>query len=78
VHLLGVLLLVDRVIHARALLNSDLRRRVLGMQITIRVIIALGVANLIYLPYEASSRSGPCEHVFHSRRRLRVGYHSVQ
>jgi hypothetical protein len=51
VHLLGVLLLVGRVIHARALLKGDLRRRVLGMQITIWVIIALAVVNLIYLPY---------------------------
>ncbi len=51
VHSLGVLLLVGRVIHARAMLTSNLKRRVLGMQITIWVLIGLALANLIFIPY---------------------------
>jgi uncharacterized membrane protein YecN with MAPEG domain len=51
VHTLGVLLLVGRVIHARAMLTSNLKRRVLGMQITIWVLIGLALANLIFIPY---------------------------
>ncbi|MFB1488637.1 MULTISPECIES: MAPEG family protein [unclassified Thiocapsa] len=51
VHSLGVLLLVGRVIHARAMLTSHLKRRVLGMQITIWVLIGLALANLIFIPY---------------------------
>jgi uncharacterized protein len=50
VHTLGVLLLVGRVIHAGAM-ASHLKRRVLGMQITIWVLIGLAFANLIFIPY---------------------------
>ena len=51
VHVFGLLLLVGRVIHARAILAGNLKQRVLGMQITIFVIIGLAVTNLLYLPY---------------------------
>jgi uncharacterized membrane protein YecN with MAPEG domain len=51
VHTLGVLLLVGRLIHARAMLTSHLKRRVLGMQITIWVLIGLAFANVIFIPY---------------------------
>jgi hypothetical protein len=51
VHTLGIVLLVGRVIHARAMLANNLQRRVLGMQITIWVIIGLAIANLFFIPY---------------------------
>ena len=52
VHILGILLIIGRVIHAKALLTGNLRTRVLGMQITIWVIVGLAIANLMFLPYE--------------------------
>jgi hypothetical protein len=51
VHTLGIVLLIGRLIHAKAMLTSDLQRRVLGMQITIWVIIGLAIANLFFIPY---------------------------
>lgn len=51
VHTLGIVLLVGRVIHAKAMLTNNLQRRVLGMQITIWVIIGLAIANLFFIPY---------------------------
>jgi hypothetical protein len=51
VHTLGIVLLVGRVIHARAMLANNLQRRVIGMQITIWVIIGLAIANLFFIPY---------------------------
>ncbi|WP_296900330.1 MAPEG family protein [Thiohalocapsa sp.] len=51
VHTLGIVLLIGRLIHAKAMLTSDLQRRVLGMQITIWVIIGLAIGNLVFIPY---------------------------
>lgn len=51
VHALGVLLILGRLIHARAILSENLKHRVLGMKITLYTIIALAVINLVYLPY---------------------------
>lgn len=55
VHLFGVGLLVGRLIHARYLLIEKLKGRVLGMQITVLVIIALAVLNIVYLPFNKLS-----------------------
>jgi uncharacterized membrane protein YecN with MAPEG domain len=51
VHLLGLSLITGRIIHAKAILSSSLKIRVLGMQITIFTIIGLAVINFVYLPY---------------------------
>jgi uncharacterized protein len=48
IHLGGIILVAGRVIHARGLLTNSLRLRVLGMQITFLVIVALAIANLVY------------------------------
>ena len=52
IHLLGTALIIGRIVHARGLLSSNLKQRVLGMQITIYTLLALAIANFIYLPYE--------------------------
>ena len=52
VHILGITLIAGRIIHAKGLLSSVLKLRVLGMQITIWTIIALAVINILYLLYE--------------------------
>ena len=52
IHLAGITLIVGRIIHAHGLLKRNLNRRVLGMQITITVLIALCVLNTAYLPIE--------------------------
>ncbi len=52
IHLAGAALISGRIIHAHGLLNGSMRRRVLGMQITIYVLIGLCLLNLVYLPLE--------------------------
>jgi uncharacterized membrane protein YecN with MAPEG domain len=49
VHILGVTLLFGRVLHAIGLPAKNLRRRVLGMQITIYLLIGLAVLNILFL-----------------------------
>ena len=51
IHIAGILMLIGRIIHARAMLSNNIKNRVLGMQITIWVIIGLAIANIIFLPY---------------------------
>jgi len=51
VHLSGLALISGRIIHAKGILSSNLKTRVLGMQITIYTIIGLAVINFVYLPY---------------------------
>jgi uncharacterized membrane protein YecN with MAPEG domain len=51
VHSLGLLLLIGRAIHARAILTNNLKARVVGMQITIWVIIGLVITNIAFAPY---------------------------
>jgi hypothetical protein len=51
VHFAGITFTLGRIIHARSLLASNLKGRVLGMQITLYLIIALAILNLFYLPY---------------------------
>ncbi|MDT8311855.1 MAG: MAPEG family protein [Methylophaga sp.] len=49
IHLAGITLLAGRLIHAAGLKNHDLKKRVLGMQITIFLLVALAVLNIFYL-----------------------------
>lgn len=49
VHILGVTLLIGRVLHAMGLPANDLKKRVLGMQITLYLIIGLAVLNILFL-----------------------------
>ncbi len=51
IHSLGMVFAAGRLIHARALLSEDLKKRVLGMKITIYTLISLAILNFIYLPY---------------------------
>ncbi|MDH5219463.1 MAG: MAPEG family protein, partial [Gammaproteobacteria bacterium] len=52
VHFLGVSLVVGRLLHARGLLTSKFKGRVIGMQITVLMILGVAIANLVYLPYD--------------------------
>ncbi|MCC5797111.1 MAG: MAPEG family protein [Methylophaga sp.] len=49
IHLAGISLLTGRLLHASALKTNDVKKRVLGMQITFFLIIALAVLNIVYL-----------------------------
>ncbi len=51
IHVLGVTLLVGRILHAMGLSAKDLKKRVLGMQITIYLIIGLAVLNISFLAF---------------------------
>jgi len=48
VHIIGCLLVLGRVIHAKAILSDNLRGRVIGMQLTFLSIAVLSLANLYY------------------------------
>ena len=50
IHLIGITLVTGRIVHARGLLKKNMKRRVLGMQITIYVLIGLCLLNIAYLP----------------------------
>lgn len=52
IHGLGVLFMVGRVIHARAILAKNLTGRVTGMKLTFAVMFTLVVLNLAYLPFD--------------------------
>ncbi|EGU44336.1 glutathione S-transferase-related protein [Vibrio ichthyoenteri ATCC 700023] len=52
IHGLGILFLVGRIVHARAILAQDLKGRVMGMKLTFATMFALVVLNLIYLPFD--------------------------
>jgi len=52
VHLLGLALITGRIIHARAMIDKNLKQRVMGMQVTFYTILGLAIANVIYLPYQ--------------------------
>ncbi len=51
VHILGVLLCIARVTHARAILSQNHSGRVRGMQLTFSVIAVLAISNMVFLPY---------------------------
>ncbi|BDZ74338.1 MULTISPECIES: MAPEG family protein [Methylophaga] len=48
IHLAGITLLTGRLIHAIGIKNHDLKKRVLGMKITLYLIIALSILNIVY------------------------------
>lgn len=49
IHLLGATLITGRIIHAMGLPAKDLKKRVLGMQITIYLLIGLAILNIVFL-----------------------------
>jgi hypothetical protein len=53
IHLAGLSLLTGRLIHRAALTQNDVKKRVLGMRITLYLIIALSVLNIGYFVYGA-------------------------
>ena len=51
IHILGATLIIGRIIHAMGLPAKNLKRRVLGMQITIYLLIALAILNILFLVF---------------------------
>ncbi|WP_432743230.1 MAPEG family protein [Methylobacter sp. G7] len=51
IHILGTTLLIGRILHAMGLPAKDFKKRVLGMQITIYLLIGLAVLNLSFLAF---------------------------
>ncbi len=51
IHILGGTLIIGRIIHAIGLSAKNLKRRVLGMQITIYLLIALAILNILFLAF---------------------------
>ncbi|MBL6986064.1 MAG: MAPEG family protein [Methylobacter sp.] len=51
IHILGGTLLIGRILHAMGLPTKDIKKRVLGMQITIYLLIGLAVLNLLFLAF---------------------------
>ncbi len=54
IHVLGITLLIGRTLHALALPAKDLKRRILGMQITIYLIIGLAILNILFFIFTDS------------------------
>lgn len=54
IHVLGATLLAGRILHALGLSAQDLKKRVLGMQITLYLLIGLAVLNIIFLAFAGS------------------------
>ena len=54
IHILGVTLLVGRILHAMGLPTKDFKKRVLGMQITIYLLIGLAILNVLYFAFAGS------------------------
>jgi len=52
IHGLGIIFLVGRVLHARAILAQELKGRINGMKLTFAVMFVLVVLNLVYLPFD--------------------------
>ena len=52
IHGLGIVFLVGRVVHGKAILKRDLKGRVMGMKLTFATMFALVVLNLLYLPFD--------------------------
>jgi hypothetical protein len=51
VHIFGATLLVGRILHAMGLPAKDFKKRVLGMQITIYLLIGLAVLNILFFVF---------------------------
>jgi uncharacterized membrane protein YecN with MAPEG domain len=54
IHILGATLIIGRIIHAVGLPAKNLKRRVLGMQITIYLLISLAILNILFLAFSES------------------------
>ena len=52
VNVFGVTMLFGRVFHIKGMISKHLKYRVVGMHITIYVLIALAIVNMIYMPYD--------------------------
>ncbi len=51
IHVLGATLLIGRILHAMGLPAKDFKKRVLGMQITIYLLIGLAILNILFLAF---------------------------
>lgn len=51
IHILGATLLIGRILHAMGLPEKDFKKRVLGMQITIYLLIGLAILNILFLAF---------------------------
>lgn len=51
IHILGFTLIIGRILHAIGLPAKDFRKRVLGMQITIYLLIGLALLNMLFLAF---------------------------
>lgn len=51
IHVLGATLLIGRTLHAMGLPAKDFKKRALGMQITIYLLIGLAVLNMLFLAF---------------------------
>ena len=49
IHIFGATLIIGRIIHAMGLQAKNLPKRILGMQITISLLIALAILNIVFL-----------------------------
>lgn len=54
IHILGAALLIGRILHAMGLPAKDFKKRVLGMQITIYLLIGLAILNIFFLVFTGS------------------------
>ncbi|MDP1666402.1 MAG: MAPEG family protein [Methylobacter sp.] len=54
IHILGAALLIGRILHAMGLPAKDFKKRVLGMQITIYLLIGLAILNISFLVFTGS------------------------
>jgi uncharacterized membrane protein YecN with MAPEG domain len=57
IHLLGATLIIGRIFHALGLPAKDLKKRVLGMQITIYLLIALAILNILFFIFTGALKS---------------------
>ncbi|MDI1276203.1 MAPEG family protein [Methylobacter sp.] len=51
IHILGATLIIGRILHAIGLPAKDFKKRVLGMQITIYLLIGLAVLNILFFVF---------------------------
>ncbi|MDO9269717.1 MAG: MAPEG family protein [Methylobacter sp.] len=54
IHILGAALLIGRILHAMGLPAKDFKKRVLGMQITIYLLIGSAILNIFFLVFTGS------------------------
>ncbi|CAM3211721.1 MAPEG family protein [Vibrio neptunius] len=51
IHIAGVVFVIGRLLHAKAVLAEKLKGRITGMKLTFLTMVALIVLNLVYLPF---------------------------